>query len=31
VRIIEPLASAGLPYSLECYDERFELIHHARG
>jgi hypothetical protein len=30
-RIVEPLASAEIPYFLECYDEKFELIHHARG
>jgi hypothetical protein len=30
-RIIEPLAAAGVAYSLECYDENRELIHHARG
>jgi hypothetical protein len=30
-RIIEPLAAAGVPYSLECYNAERELIHHARG
>ncbi|MDY3556514.1 hypothetical protein R5W24_005680 [Gemmata sp. JC717] len=30
-RLIAPLARAGIAYSFECYDERFELIHHVRG
>jgi hypothetical protein len=30
-RIIEPLARAGVAYSLECYDENRGLIYHARG
>lgn len=30
-KIIEPLAGASVPYSLECYDENRDLIHHARG
>jgi hypothetical protein len=30
-QIVEPLARAGIPYSFECYDQAFELIHHARG
>jgi hypothetical protein len=30
-RIIEPLAVAGVPFSLECYDANRELIHHACG
>jgi hypothetical protein len=30
-RVIEPLASAGVTYSLECYDTNRELSYHARG
>jgi len=30
-RIIKPLSHAGVSYSLECYDENRELVHHARG
>jgi hypothetical protein len=29
--VIEPLAAAGIAYSLECYNANRELIHHARG
>ncbi|MBP3961071.1 hypothetical protein J8F10_38105 [Gemmata sp. G18] len=30
-RVTEPLAAAGIPYSLECYNAERDLIHHARG
>ena len=30
-QLIEPIARAGIPYSFECYDETFNLIHHTRG
>lgn len=29
--IFKPLANACISYSLECYDDNWNLIHHARG